>query len=43
MKGKVKWIIVGILILVVVSIAAIMIIKEMQLNYTIEEITEYNY
>ena len=43
MKGKVKWIIVGILILVVVSIAAIMIINEMQLNYTIEEITEYNY
>ncbi|MFQ8989050.1 MAG: hypothetical protein ACLR6T_10260, partial [Intestinibacter sp.] len=43
MKGKIKWIIIGILILVVLSIATVMIINEMQLNYTIEEITEYNY
>lgn len=43
MKGKIKWIIVGILALVVISIIVIMVINEMQLNYTIEEITEYNY
>lgn len=43
MKGKIKWIILGIIaILILVSIAVI-VINEMQLQYEVAEIKEYNY
>lgn len=44
MKGKLKWIILGIIaIVIIIVIAAIFIINEIQLNYEIEEIKEINY
>lgn len=43
MKGKIKWIIIGIAIIAVIAIAIILIINEMRYSYKIEEITEINY
>lgn len=43
MKGKIKWIIIGIAIIAVIAIAIILIINEMGYSYKIEEITEINY
>ena len=42
MKGKIKWIVLAI-ILVVAVILTIIIINESQLQYTVEQIKEYNY
>ena len=43
MKGKIKWIIIGIAIIAIIAIAIILIINEMGYSYKIEEITEINY
>ncbi len=43
MKGKVKWIVIGILIALVISAIAVFVINEVQLSYKIEEIKEINY
>ena len=43
MKGKIKWIIIGIVAVIIIAIATIFIINELQFSYEIEEITEINY
>ena len=43
MKGKIKWIIISAIILLITIITIILIINELQINYSIEEIKEYNY
>ena len=43
MNKRVKWIIIAILAIVIVTIAIISIRNEMLLHYKIEEISEYNY
>lgn len=42
-KGKIKWIIIGAVIVLIAIIATILIINEIQLSYEIEEIKEINY
>lgn len=43
MSKKIKWIIISIIIAIIAAIAVITIINEVQLNYTVENISEYNY
>ncbi len=43
MKGKLKWIIIGIIAVLIITIATILIINELGLSYEIEEIKEINY
>ena len=43
MKGKIKWIIIGILAVIIIAVITVYIINEVQLFYEIEEITEINY
>lgn len=43
MNGKLKWIIISTMIVVVLLVAGFMLINEMQYHYTIEPIKEYNY
>lgn len=43
MKGKIKWIIIGIIAVIVISIATVLIINEMGFSYKIEEIKQINY
>lgn len=43
MKGKIKWIIIGIIVLAIIAIASVLIINEVGLSYQIEEIKEINY
>lgn len=43
MNKKIRWIIIGIVAAIVVAISIMAIINEVQLNYKVEEISEYNY
>ncbi len=43
MKGKIKWIILAIIAILIVIVAVYVSINEAQLQYDIEEIKEYNY
>ena len=43
MKGKVKWIIIGIIAVAIIAIVTVLIINEMGFHYKIEEIKEINY
>lgn len=43
MKGKLKWIIIGIVLILAISIISIIIVNEMQTQYSVEEIKDYNY
>lgn len=44
MKGKLKWIIIGSIIgIIIIAISTIFIVNEIQLSYNIEEIKEINY
>lgn len=43
MNGKVKWIILAIIAIIIIAIAAVITINELQFHYKIEEIKEYNY
>lgn len=43
MKGKIKWIIIGIIVVAIIAVVAIWTINEMQLSYKIEEIKDINY
>ena len=43
MKGKIKWIIIGIIVLAIIAMASVLIINEVGLSYQIEEIKEINY
>lgn len=43
MKGKVKWIVIGIVMIAVIAIVAVYMINEMQYAYQIEEVKEINY
>lgn len=43
MKGKIKWIIIGIIVVAIITIVAIWTVNEMQLSYKIEEIKDINY
>ncbi|MGN1269270.1 MAG: WG repeat-containing protein [Clostridia bacterium] len=43
MNGKLKWIIISAIVLIIAIIITILIINESQINYSIEEIKEYNY
>ena len=43
MKKNLKWIILGIILVIVVAISIIVIINEVQFHYEVEEISEYNY
>ena len=43
MKGKIKWIIIGIIAVIIIIVATLLIINEMGYSYEIEEITEINY
>ena len=42
MKGKVKWIVIGIII-VIIAIVAVYMVNEMKYAYQIEEVKEINY
>ena len=43
MKKKIKWIIIGIIIVAIIAIAIALVINEMGFYYKVEEITEINY
>ena len=43
MKGKLKWIILAVIILLIAVVTAIIVINELSMQYDIEEIKEYNY
>lgn len=43
MNGKIKWIIITVVAVIILGIIAIAVINNMQLQYNIEEIKEYNY
>lgn len=43
MSGKIKWIIIGIIAVIIIAIATICIINEAKLSYKIEKIKEINY
>ena len=43
MNGKVKWIIIAIIAIIIIAIAVSITINELQFQYKIEEIKEYNY
>lgn len=43
MKGKLKWIIIGIIIFIVIALAIVFTVNEIQLSYQIEEIKDINY
>lgn len=43
MNKKIRWIIIGIVAVIVIAISIMAIINEVQLHYKVEEISEYNY
>lgn len=43
MNKKIKWIIIGIVAVIIIAISIMAIINEIQLHYKVEEISEYNY
>lgn len=43
MKGKIKWIILGLLVILIIAVVAVIVINEMQLQYEVAEVKEYNY
>ena len=43
MNKKIRWIIIGIVVVIVVAISIMSIINEVQLHYKVEEISEYKY
>ena len=43
MNKKIRWIIIGIVAVIIIAISIMAIINEVQLHYKVEEISEYNY
>ena len=43
MKKKIRWIIIGIVAVIIIAISIMAIINEVQLHYKVEEISEYKY
>ena len=43
MKGKIKWIMIAVIVVILLIVATIITINELGLQYQIEEIKEYNY
>ena len=43
MKKNLKWIILGIVVIIAIIIGIIVIVNEVQFNYKVEGISEYNY
>ena len=43
MNKKIRWIIIGIVSVIIIAISIMAIINEVQLHYKVEEISEYNY
>lgn len=43
MKGKLKWIILAVIIIAILATIGLIVVNELQFQYTIEEIKEYNY
>ena len=43
MNKKIRWIIIGIVAVIIIAISIMAIINEVQLHYKVEEISEYKY
>lgn len=43
MKGKIKWIVIGIIVVAVIAVITVFVVNELQFAYQIEEIKEINY
>ena len=43
MKSKIKWIIIGIVILIAIVALVVFIVNRMSYSYTVEEVKEFNY